>query len=61
MASDETIGTRVVETLGRVHERYDETAAGIRTYVPAAVTAIEVVLALALFAMLALWFVRYLG
>ncbi|ELY93441.1 hypothetical protein C483_05738 [Natrialba hulunbeirensis JCM 10989] len=61
MASDETIGTRLVNTLDDLHQRYDNAADGVRTYIPTLVTITELILAVGLFAMLAYWLVLYLG
>ena len=61
MTSEETIGQRILETINHVHDQYDRAAESVRTYVPIFVTITELLLALALFAMLALWFLIYLG
>lgn len=61
MASEETIGQRILETIKDVHERYDRTADNVRMHVPTVVKIAEGVLAVALFAMLAYWLFLYFG
>ncbi len=48
-------GGRVTETLDRLQAVYDDAMAEVRTYTPYVVRTIEVVLALALLALLAHW------
>ncbi|WP_089786279.1 hypothetical protein [Natronobacterium haloterrestre] len=61
MSSEErTFGRRLIETLERVHQRYNRAAGTVGAYTPRVVKAAEAVLAVALFAMTAYWFVLYL-
>ncbi|ADD04404.1 uncharacterized protein Nmag_0820 [Natrialba magadii ATCC 43099] len=61
MSRDETIGSRLINTLDDLHQRYDNAADGVRAYIPTLVTITELILAVGLFVMLAYWLVLYLG
>lgn len=53
--TESTSSERLFELLNSIEERYHRTAAWLRQYTPYAVRGIEIVLAVALLALLALW------
>ncbi|APW97795.1 hypothetical protein CHINAEXTREME_08385 [Halobiforma lacisalsi AJ5] len=61
MSSEQrTFGRRVLDAIERVHQRYNRAAGTVGAYTPRVVKAAEAILAVALFAMTAYWFVLYL-